>query len=118
MDTDDVEPAYDFESNGPDSVYPVNEYEKMESAWADELDEVDISGSQGIYSSMDRAYDFDSEGPGKAGPYQEFSYESVEDEDDDDDEFMDYDGDDEEDEWEEIEEELQEEFKIQKNRNV
>ena len=82
MDVDDVEPAYDFESNGPDSVYPVNEdgeceecWEPMESAWADEIDEVDISGSQGVYSDMDPAFDFDSEGPGKAGPYQEFSYE-------------------------------------------
>jgi hypothetical protein len=144
MDTDDVKPAYDFESEGPGGVYPV--YEKMESAWNDnELEEVDVSGSQGIYSDMDPAYDFDSEGPGKAGPYQEFSYESVGDEDDykdrsmydpyysdendsEDDEFMDYDGDDastwpgtdygdeEEDEWEEIDADLQEEFKIQKNK--
>jgi len=87
MDVDDVEPAYDFESNGPDSVYPVNEdgeceecWEPMESAWADEIDEVDISGSQGVYSDMDPAFDFDSEGPGKAGPYQEFSYEGETDE--------------------------------------
>jgi hypothetical protein len=46
----------------------------MESAWADEIDEVDVSGSQGIYGDMDPAYDFDSKGPGKAGPYQRFSY--------------------------------------------
>ena len=51
MDVDDVEPAYDFVSNGPGDVYPVNEddmygyepekdYETMESAWADdELEE-------------------------------------------------------------------------------
>jgi len=46
-------------------------YEQMESAWADdELDEIDVSGVQGMYDSMDPAYDFDSEGPGKAGPYQ------------------------------------------------
>lgn len=96
MNVDSVEPAYDFDSNGPGGVYPVNEYddeveyEKMESAWADEeIDEVDVSGSQGIYADMDRAYDFDSEGPGKAGPYQRFSYNE-----DDEDEFMDYDGDD------------------------
>jgi len=92
MDVDDVEPAYDFESDGPmagGDVYPVNEYdeeideqcldcvdeyETMESAWADEIDEVDISGSQGIYGDMERAYDFDSEGPGKAGPYQHSQY--------------------------------------------
>ena len=103
MDVDDVEPAYDFESNGPDSVYPVKEYETMESAFSDEIDEVDISGSQGIYSDMDPAFDFDSEGPGKAGPYQEFSYESEEDEDMDD-------------EMEEIDEDLRENFKNQKNK--
>lgn len=116
MDVDNVEPAYDFESNGPDSVYPVKEYETMESAWSDdvmgdmddgeelyptfskdefvgmskksddmddkwkEIDEVDISGSQGVYGDMDPAFDFDSEGPGKAGPYQEFSYEGETDE--------------------------------------
>lgn len=102
MDVDDVEPAYDFVSNGPmdgGDVYPVNEldedsfddlinadseleydrdnleqeeYEMMESAWADEMDEVDISGSQGVYGDMEPAYDFDSEGPGKGGPYQEY----------------------------------------------
>jgi len=83
MDVDNVEPAYDFESNGPmdgGDSYPVNEYETMESAFSDEIDEVDISGSQGIYSDMDSAFDFDSEGPGKAGPYQEFSYEGETDE--------------------------------------
>ena len=89
MDVDDVEPAYDFDSNGPLGVYPVNEddmygyepektYEEMESAWADEeeMDEQDVSGAQGIYGGMKKAYDFDSGGPGKGGPYQEFSYES------------------------------------------
>ena len=80
MDVDNVEPAYDFESNGPDSVYPVKEYETMESSFSDEIDEVDISGSQGVYGDMDPAFDFDSEGPGKAGPYQEFSYEGETDE--------------------------------------
>jgi hypothetical protein len=84
IDVSDVEPAFDFESNGPmagGDVYPVNEYETMESAWSDEeIDEVDISGSQGIYGDMDPAFDFDSEGPGKAGPYQEFSYEGETDE--------------------------------------
>jgi hypothetical protein len=103
MDLDDEEEwgAFDFTSGGPDDVYPVNEYETMESAFADEIDEVDISGSQGIYGDMDPAYDFDSEGPGKAGPYQEFSYESEMDE---------------EEEWEEIDEDLQEDFKTQKNK--
>jgi hypothetical protein len=38
----------------------------MESAFADEIDEVDVSGSQGIYGEMDPPYDFDSEGPGKS----------------------------------------------------
>jgi hypothetical protein len=50
MDVDDVDSAYNFVSNGPGGVYPVNElgeddmygyepekmYETMESAWADE----------------------------------------------------------------------------------
>ncbi len=83
MDVDNVEPAYDFESNGPmdgGDSYPVNEYEPMESAFSDEIHEVDVSGSQGVYGDMDPAFDFDSEGPGKAGPYQEFSYEGETDE--------------------------------------
>jgi hypothetical protein len=73
----------------------------MESAFADEIDEVDVSGSQGIYGEMDLPYDFDSEGPGKAGPYQRSSYneEEVEDEE----EF-------------EIDEDLQESFHNQKNK--
>ena len=111
MDTDSVEPAYDFESDGPGDVYPVKEYEAMESAWADdELEEVDISGSQGIYGDMDPAFDFDSDGPGKGGPYQEFSYGTTHnDMDDEDMEDMD-------DEWEEIDDDLQEDFKNQKNK--
>jgi hypothetical protein len=106
MDISDVKSAYDFESNGPmdgGDSYPVNEYEPMESAFSDEIDEVDISGSQGVYGDMDPAFDFDSEGPGKAGPYQEFSYESEEDEDMDD-------------EMEEIDEDLRENLKNQKNK--
>jgi len=86
MDISNIKPAYDFISNGPDEVYPteemdeqcldcVEEYETMESAWSEEeIDEVDVSGSQGIYGDMEKAYDFDSEGPGKAGPYQRSSY--------------------------------------------
>ncbi len=104
MNVDSVEPAYDFVSGGPDDVYPVNEYETMESAFADEeideeIDEVDVSGSQGIYGAMDPAYDFDSDGPGKGGPYQEFSYGTVHTDLED-----------------EIDEDLQEDFKIQKNK--
>ena len=89
MDVDDVEPAFDFESEGPGmgDAYPVNEegnmdepeitYDAMESAFNDdEMDEQDISGVQGIYGDMDPAFDFDSEGPGKAGPYQHSQYES------------------------------------------
>jgi len=123
MDVNDVTSAFDFESGGPmngGDVYPVNELdfededtnsadyepmteddmyayepEMMESAWAEEMDEVDVSGVQGIYGGMDKAYDFDSDGPGKAGPYQEFSYESV---------------------GEEIDEDLKESFITQKNK--
>jgi hypothetical protein len=138
MNTDSVEPAYDFESNGPDSVYPVNEYddeevkyEKMESAFSDEIDEVDVSGSQGIYGDMDPAYDFDSEGPGSAGPYQTSSYNEDEDMDSDEElypsfssngEFMGMskpNGDmstDEDDEWSEIDVDMMEDFTSQKNK--
>ena len=83
MDVDDVDSAFDFESEGPGmgNSYPVTEegnmddpeitYDTMESAWMDEeLDEVDVSGSQGIYADMKPAYDFDSGGAGPAGPYQ------------------------------------------------
>jgi len=84
----------------------------MESAFADEIDEVDVSGSQGIYGEMDPPYDFDSEGPGIAGPYQRFSYN----EDEDEDEFMDYGDESEDDEWEEIDTDLKEGFKNQKNK--
>ncbi len=136
MDTDSVEPAYDFDSNGPGGVYPVNEYddeeefeyEKMESAFSDEIDEVDVSGSQGVYGDMDPAYDFDSDGPGSAGPYQRFSYNEDEDEEDDSFEF-DFDefdprdksweeikahtGDD---DWSEIDEDIMEDFTTQKNK--
>jgi hypothetical protein len=108
MNVDSVEPAYDFVSGGPDDVYPVNEYETMESAFSDEIDEVDVSGSQGIYGDMDPAYDFDSEGPGKAGPYQRSSYNEDED----------FEGDDSENEWDEIDTDLQEDFKTQKNKII
>jgi hypothetical protein len=121
MDDDDVQPAYNFDSNGPGDVYPVNEfededikeYEQMESAFAEddleegdiygdaEFNEIDVSGIQGIYGAMDRAYDFDSGGPGKAGPYQEFSYESELDE---------------EEEFKDVDEDLKESFLIQKNK--
>ena len=109
------EGPYNFESGGPNDVYPVFEddmygydpekmYETMESAWAEEeLDEQpDISGVQGIYGAMKKAYDFDSEGPGKAGPYQEFSYESELDE--------------EEADFEEVDEDLKESLINQKNK--
>lgn len=84
MDISNVEPAYDFVSNGPMDVFPEGEmeedecldcdYETMESAWSDELEETDISGVQGIYGDMEPAFDFDSKGPGSAGPYQTSSW--------------------------------------------
>ena len=89
MDVDDVETAYNFDSNGPmdgGDTYPVTEegnmdepeitYDAMESAFNDEeeMEEQDVSGVQGIYNDMDPAFDFDSEGPGKAGPYQHSQY--------------------------------------------
>lgn len=106
MNVDDVEPAFDFESDGPmagEDSYSVNEYETMESAFGEEIDEVDISGSQGIYGDMKRPYDFDSEGPGKAGPYQTFSYNEEEGI---------------EEEMEEVDEDLKEFVIIQKNKIV
>lgn len=124
MDVDDVAPAYDFVSDGPDAVYPVNEdddiveYETMESAWADDMEEQDVSGVQGIYGDMEPAYDFDSDGPGQAGPYQTFSYNEETDEGfmyDDVDEINPDDLED-EDEWEEIDDDLMEDFKSQKNK--
>jgi hypothetical protein len=66
------------------------------------MDEVDVSGSQGVYGDMDPAFDFDSNGPGIAGPYQRFSYNEDEDEDEDD-SF-------------DIDEDLQEDFMTQKNK--
>ena len=88
MDLSNIEPAYDFVSDGPmagGDVYPtegeleedhMDSYEPMESAWKDdELDEYnDISGVQGVYGDMKPAYDFDSKGPGSAGPYQTSSF--------------------------------------------
>jgi hypothetical protein len=73
-----------------------------------DVNEQDVSGSQGIYGDMEKAYDFDSDGPGKGGPYQEFSYESEFDEEDEDD------SDDEE--WEEIDVDMVESFITQKNK--
>ena len=119
MDVDDVEPAYNFDSNGPmdgGDTYPVTEegnmdepeitYDAMESAFNDEeeMDEQDVSGVQGIYNNMDPAFDFDSEGPGKAGPYQHSQYEGKDEDDFDEDELeIDFDEFDPRDKsWEEI----------------
>ena len=121
LDDEDIKTPFKFKSGGSGmgSAYPVNEddmygydpekmyeYDEMESAWDDdkteeELDEIDVSGVQGIYGAMKRAYDFDSEGPGKAGPYQEFSYESKLKEEDD---------------FEEVDEDLKESLILQKNK--
>jgi hypothetical protein len=96
MDLSNIEPAYDFVSDGPmaggDVYYTEAEmdeeecdecWEKMESAWSEEIDEVDVSGAQGIYGAMEPAFDFDSEGPGKAGPYQHSQYSENHGEDED-----------------------------------
>ncbi len=99
LDMDDEKKPYDFQSGGPDNggeTYPVFEdsfdklidmdneledereeleeddfdFDEFSSAFEPEIDEVDVSGSQGIYGDMEPAFDFDSEGPGGAGPYQ------------------------------------------------
>ena len=120
MDISNVKSAYNFESGGPNTGYPVFEddmygydpekmYETMESAWADdeveeEMDEqTDISGVQGVYGDMDPAYDFDSNGPGIAGPYQHSSWGggSVHNE---------------EEHFEEVDEDLKESFLTQRNK--
>jgi hypothetical protein len=110
IDVSSVDSAYDFVSQGPGEVYPneeeLDEYETMESAFSDEMDEVDVSGSQGIYGEMDSPYDFDSEGPGKAGPYQRSNYN----EDDMEEEYS------EQDETYDIDEDLKESFLAQKNK--
>jgi hypothetical protein len=119
-------------------VYPVNEidvvddeemtFEPMESAWADDVNEVDISGVQGMYSEMDPAYDFDSEGPGSAGPYQrrfspsvgdseegelEVNFDEFDPRDKSWEEITDYTG---EDEFGAVDEDLKESFILQKNK--
>ena len=124
-DISNVKSAYNFESGGPNTGYPVFEddmysyepekmYETMESAWADEeldeemeeeMDEQDISGVQGIYGDMEPAYDFDSNGPGIGGPYQHSSWgggstHSPK----------------REEEFEEVDEDLKESFLTQKNK--
>jgi hypothetical protein len=82
------------------------EFMFMESAFADdEIDEVDVSGSQGIYGEMEPPYDFDSEGPGKAGPYQRTSYNEEMEDEDSEEEF-------------EIDEDLKESFMNQKEKVI
>jgi hypothetical protein len=91
FDISNVDSAYNFQSDGPNSGYPVYEemdedcdecWDKMESAWSEDMDEQDVSGVQGIYGDMDPAYDFDSDGPGKAGPYQHSQYENKQEDED------------------------------------
>ena len=117
MDVDDVEPAFDFESEGPGmgDAYPVNEegnmdepeitYDAMESAFNDdeEMDEQDISGVQGMYDEMEPAFDFDSNGAGPAGPYQTRNEDDSDDDFDEDELEVDFDEFDPRDKsWEEI----------------
>jgi len=98
---EDLISGYYQECEGHEEEEDEEDFMFMESAFADEIDEVDVSGSQGIYGEMDPPYDFDSEGPGKAGPYQRSSYNEEEMEDEE--EF-------------EIDEDLQESFRNQKNK--
>lgn len=87
------------------------EYDMMESAWSEEIDEVDVSGSQGVYGSTKPPYIHPFEGPGKGATYQEFSFESkLEEVEDWEEGNQDNDG------WEELDEELYESFLHQKQR--
>jgi len=97
---EDLISGYYEECEGHEEEEDEEDFMFMESAFADEIDEVDVSGSQGIYGDMEPPYDFDSGGPGKAGPYQRSSYyeeEELEEEFD-------------------IDEDLQESFHNQKNK--
>jgi hypothetical protein len=103
---EDLISGYHEECEGHEEEEDEEDFMFMESAFADEIDEVDVSGSQGIYGEMDPPYDFDSEGPGKAGPYQRSSYNEEEIDEmevEDEEEF-------------EIDEDLQESFHNQKNK--
>jgi hypothetical protein len=105
---DDLIITYYSECNDHEQEEEEEDFMFMESAFADKIDEVDVSGSQGIYGEMDPPYDFDSEGPGKAGPYQRTSYNEEEIDEmevEDEEEF-------------EIDEDLQESFHNQKNKIV
>jgi hypothetical protein len=105
---EDLITEYMEECGGQEEEEEEEDFMFMESAFADEIDEVDVSGSQGIYGEMDPPYDFDSEGPGKAGPYQRSSYNEEEIDEmeiEDEEEF-------------EIDEDLQESFHNQKNKIV
>jgi hypothetical protein len=66
QEEDDV--IYELEIE--DDEFEDSGFEPMESAWANDLDEVDISGSQGIYGGMKKPYDFDSDGPMKGGAFE------------------------------------------------
>jgi hypothetical protein len=56
---------FDYTNENDDVIYELEiedgEFEPMESAWADDLDEVDMSGSQGIYVGMENPYSFEGE---------------------------------------------------------
>jgi hypothetical protein len=93
LDDEEVDDPYDFSTGGPGigAAYPVYEemdedcdecYEKMESAWSEEMDEQDVSGAQGIYGAMKNPYQFHSDGAGKAGPYQHSQYENKQEDED------------------------------------
>jgi hypothetical protein len=100
---EDLISGYYEECEGREEEEEEEDFMFMESAFADEIDEVDVSGSQGIYGEMDPPYDFDSEGPGKAGPYQRTSYNEEMEDEDSEEEF-------------EIDEDLKESFMNQKEK--
>lgn len=84
--------------------YEYKEYDMMESAWSEDLDEVDITGDQGLSSSTEDAYNFISGGPVKE--YDDLEIEEMEDWD----ESVVDEG------WEDLDEELYESFNSEKQR--
>ena len=119
MDVSNVDPAYDFISNGPGDVYPesemdeqcldcVEEYETMESAWSDddsEEDDLGFAKHNGDFGGDDSEEDDFEEDE------LEIDFDKFDPRDKSWEEIKAHTGD-----WDEIDEDLQESFISQKNK--